>query len=274
MATPSDDRAAPPAAAVSPVLVPQAEWSLAHEEGVLVLTGGADALFAFVDLEPEAALGLLSAWRSGPIDPAALDPAARDVLFQLRDIGAVRGVPRERADLRMGLRFVGAALDALEHELVRQGLAPAAEGDDLLLLVRTNAELKQACDDGYGSLATPHLLLDLGFRDTISLGPLVFPGETACLGCLVGRIAHYWGDARPPERPAALRHAALAAALVGLELERFAAGDYRLVNETVSFRLDRLETRRSSVYRLPWCPVCRAPEEPVGSIPLPWAGGT
>jgi len=254
----------------SPRLIAQPDWSLSYEEGIVVASGGADALFAIPDLDSEDANALLDAWRSGAIDPAALAPDARGAAFRLRDLGVVRGEPQARVDLRLGLRFVGARLDGLVQAFVREELVEAEGEADLVVFVRTNAVLAEACGGDYASLQAPHLLLDLGFRHTVSLGPLVFPGETACLGCLVGRIAHYWGDARPPEHPAVQRHASLAAALLAHEVERFALGDFRLVNETVALCLDRLETRRESVYRLPWCPVCRQEEERLGSIPLPW----
>ena len=243
------------------------------EDDVLVLSGGADALFAFPDLDRSDAELLLGAWTSGLVAVDALTPDARETVWRLRDVGALRGEERDVASVRFEVRVVGSPVDGLVDELEHQGYAPTGADPELVVFVRTNAALKESCGPDYASLEAPHLLLDLGFRHTMSLGPLVFPGETACLACLVGRIARYWGDARPPDQPAALRHVPLAAALLALEIERFASGDYRLVNETVSISLDRLETTRSGVYRLPWCPVCRDVVQPVGSIPLPWTAG-
>lgn len=252
-------------------LVANPEWSLVFEDGVLLVSGGADAVYAFPDLDHHDALALAEAWRSGSLDPSGFSTDVREAIFRLRDLGAVRGKAREVTSVGVELRFVGDPLRELSGELEQHGLHAVAEHADLVVFVRTNAGLGETCAAGYEALRAPHLLLDLGFHHTLSLGPLVFPGETACLACLVGRIARSWGDARPPERPAVTKHASLAAALLALEVESFAAGDHRLVNETVSISLDRLETRRGSVHRLPWCPVCREEATPLGSIPLPWA---
>lgn len=251
-------------------LVRDPAWRVDREDGLLVVSGGADALYALTDVDQTVAEEVVAVCGRELIDPGALSEPVRDVVIELRSAGVLRAIRPEAAPSRVELRFVGRALPDVEVELARRG-AHVVEGDaDLVVFVRTDAELKDACGPGYESVRTPHLLLDLGFHHTISLGPLVFPGETACFGCLVGRIARYWGDARPPERPAVQNHAPLAVSLLALELERFGAGDWRLVNETVSWCLDRLETRRGRVYRLPWCPRCGDEGEQLGSIPLPW----
>lgn len=61
---------------------------------------------------------------------------------------------------------------------------------DLAVLVRTNSTYANCFKKTkYQSIAKPHPLVHLAFHHTLSLGPLVFPGETACVACLQGRVS-------------------------------------------------------------------------------------
>lgn len=68
---------------------------------------------------------------------------------------------------------------------------------DLLVIIRTSVKLAETMED-YKKIRCPHLFVDIAYDHTLSLGPLVFPGETSCLGCFIGRITRNWGDAEPP----------------------------------------------------------------------------
>jgi bacteriocin biosynthesis cyclodehydratase domain-containing protein len=111
----------------------------------------------------------------------------------------------------------------------------------------------------------------VAYHHTVSLGPLVVAGETACFACLAGRIGAAWGDPAPPERPAVLGGAGLAAALAVRELEAVAGGDVRLANATAAYDLASHRVLVETLYRLPWCPICGDRSAPEGPIALPWA---
>lgn len=259
-------------------LAPSDEWALEYEAGVLLLHGGADHLYGIEDVEADAAAELQALWRSEAPDVGQLSEKAQRLVPQLVEAGAI--VP----ELHVGpprvveLAFVGDGDPRLAEEIARVGATCGVElarggTSELVVFVRTNGALRDVCTDSYLELRRPHLLLDTAFHHTLSLGPLVFPGDTACLGCLAGRIGHCWGDARPPARPAMQRHRVLLASILVLELEKIAAGDYGLANTTISWSVREHELERHSVYKLPWCPVCgdRGRVESPGSIGLPWA---
>jgi bacteriocin biosynthesis cyclodehydratase domain-containing protein len=254
------------------------EWSVTHEGGFLIASAGADELYAIEDVPDETAAELAALW-ARPAYPADLSKGAALLVPQLLNIGAlvrdvVPGPPRGVAVIFSGPR---------DEDLVHAFVAEAAEmrgwslvepcEAELTLVARTGGRLVEISDRVSDRLAGPHLLLDVAYNHCISLGPLVFLGETACLACLAGRIGQYWGDPVPPERPAIQRNARLIAGLAALELERAAAGDYSLVNTTVAFDLRRYEVVRHPLYKLPWCPVCGEHDrgQRVGLIPLPWA---
>jgi bacteriocin biosynthesis cyclodehydratase domain-containing protein len=145
---------------------------------------------------------------------------------------------------------------------------------DLLVWIRTRTSLLDTLGD-YATVRVPHLLVDLAYHHTLSIGPLVWPGDTACLGCFGGRIRHLWGDPTPPAAPRALAALPLAASLVQTELDVFRERGScpALVERAVVLDLETLTTRVERVHRLPWCPFCFPPgaEHGAGSFALPWA---
>ena len=140
----------------------------------------------------------------------------------------------------------------------------------MTVVVRTNAPLRALLDvaaDLHRQQAA-HVFCDLAFHHTVGLGPQVVPGDTSCLGCLVARVGVRWGDPEPPDAPAALSDAALAARLVARALGN---DNGSLVNAAVSLDLATLTSRREPLWRSPACAVCS--DWPVdGRIPLPWGG--
>ena len=258
--------------------MPSEHWSLLYEGGLLVVSGGADELYAIDDATPEAAAELTEAWQSARLDREELSPAARELLDRLVTAGIARPELSEWPPRKVALLHVGDPSPELDGALLAALDASAAleaaelEECDFAVFVRTNGQLIGPYEGVPEWRRRPHLLLDTAYHHTISLGPLVFAGDTACLGCLGGRIGHLWGDAPPPARPAVQRHATLVASLLAVELEKIAAGYLGLVNATISWDLRRWEIKRNAVYKLPWCPLCDEPEaaELLGSIDLSW----
>jgi bacteriocin biosynthesis cyclodehydratase domain-containing protein len=267
----------------SPVTVryiPSERWTLRHEDGLLLLSAGADELYAIEDVVPETAAELAAAWQRETLSYESLSAPARAVVEQLVTAGIVVPERLERRRWRVTSQCVGDGCSGLERAIrvaLESSLAVEAgelEQSDLVVFVRTNGRLIDVYEGTPGWQARPHLLLDAAYEHTVSLGPLVFFGDTACLGCVAGRIGHYWGDVAPPPRPAVLRFPTLVAELLALELDKIAGGDTGLVNATVSWDLRGWAINRNAVYKLPWCPLCGDLEAPaqLGSIDLPWAG--
>jgi hypothetical protein len=258
--------------------VPSDCWTLLDEGGLVVVSAGADELYAIDDATSEAAAELTEAWQARSIDREKLSPAARELLDRLVTAGIARPElsewpPRKVALLQVGdpaPELDGALLDALGASDALE--AAELDESDFAVFVRTNGALIGPYDGVPDWRERPHLLLDTAYHHTISLGPLVFADDTACLGCLGGRIGHLWGDAPPPARPAVQRHATLVASLLAVELEKIAAGDLGLVNATISWDLRRWDIKRNAVFKLPWCPLCgqEEPAELLGSIDLSW----
>ena len=270
--------ASPPVDVATMTYVADPAWALVHDPGLLVLHAGADELFAIEDVSDAVAAELLALWREPLMDPDVLSQEAGDVFEQLKSAGIVRNAIAPRRAYTLGLRFAGAPDGAFTAALAAAlpgRIAPhrRQRRSRSVLVVRTSGTLAELTGDGYAELATPHLLLDLAFGHTICLGPLVFAGQTACLACLGGRIAHLWGDLAPPPRPRMTDHPGLAAGLAALAVGEILLRDGRsLVNRTVSHDFAAHAVRSASVYRLPMCPACSplAPERR-GSIELPWA---
>lgn len=166
---------------------------------------------------------------------------------------------------------VGPPADELTAELARLGAALVDPEDaDLVVVVRTGAPLRALLPvaERFAAGRQPHLLCDLANHATIVLGPLVVPGLTACLSCLVGRLAARWGDPDPPPRPAAVGEPALVAALLWRALRTVGGGGYELVERTVALDLRDLSTTAEAVLPASECPVCPR-VDPIG-VRLPW----
>ena len=254
--------------------VPDSEWRLIFDHGLLVLSAGADRLYAMEDVAEETANELIERWDQEQLDAAELSPPALELLSRLVDVGLLRRSSVDELPQRIGVRWAGEPDHDLGNRL-RDFLAgsdflePSVDAIDVVLVVRTTARLVELYRSPE-AIPVPHLLLDVAYHHTISIGPLVFTGETACLACLAGRVNHLWGDPEPPARPSALRAAPLAAALAVLELEKVAGGDYGLANATVAYDLESRRLVAGAVYRLPWCPVCGDGGESAGMVDLPW----
>lgn len=250
------------------------------EDDRLVASAGADALFLLDELDARGARALLELWDKDQLDaaPAALAGAVRD----LTRLGAAGPAAEPVGTLGYHLAAVGeagsleaalAALTTLDTGLERASLADAT----LAVVVRAGGTLFEVADFA-ARIKVPHLFVDLAYEHTLSIGPLVFPGETACVSCLAGRIRFTWGDPPPPPAPLAAGRAAVAAGFLADQLCVFRRTGTcsALVARTLAIDLDAVTTHAERVHRLPWCPVC-FPDEGAfgdGSTLLPWAQGT
>ncbi|MEU4442139.1 hypothetical protein AB0K14_15265 [Actinosynnema sp. NPDC050801] len=245
-------------------LVPDPAWHVQVQDEGLVVHAGADLAYLLSDVpsaEARLLVELFEPVRRGtarPLDPERLSGPVR---AQLRSLGALRpaGLPVPDEPLNVGVRVVGTAPAGLGDHF-----PPHGGEADVVLVVRTNGTL---ADLAALREPKPHLLLDLAYHHTASLGPFVVPGASACLGCLAVRARHRWGDPRPPQRPAAttadfpLRWAKHA-------ITRLAAGSLALLDRVVTLHLDEFTTTAEDVLPAADCEAC--PRFEVGRVDLPW----
>lgn len=255
-------------------LVADAGWRAEARDEGLVLHAGADQNYlvpgiAAADARPIATL--FGAAGPGQLDPAELPAGARAVLPQIRALGALRPACLPQPDrpraIPVAIRVLGATPVALMRSLERR-FSPVG-GTGLTLVVRTSATLRDL-SDAAADLASggPYLLLDLAYHHTIALGPLVVPGQSACVGCLAARAGVRWGDPRPPATPRATGRADLATALAGHAVDEIGRGSLTLLERVVAFDLEGFTTTAEHVLPAADCPVCPGLE--AGRITLPW----
>jgi bacteriocin biosynthesis cyclodehydratase domain-containing protein len=256
-------------------------WRLFWEAESLVVSAGADEQLLIDELDRERSARFFAAYEAD--DFAPLEEADDEWRAFLRRLETAGVLYRRRAftpPLRVKLAWsvtVDARLEALLAHVLASSLrlklvSGAGEEADLVVVVRTSEALLEAAER---SIPTPHLLVDAAYHHTVSVGPLVWPGATACLQCFAGRIRHGWGDPSPPPEPLAARSHPFLAGLIVLLLERFEreGGLPLLTNRAHVINLATLATKTELVHRLPWCPRCfpeRAPHG-TGTFSLPWA---
>ncbi|ONI88450.1 hypothetical protein ALI22I_19015 [Saccharothrix sp. ALI-22-I] len=248
-------------------LVPDPAWRAQIQDEGLVVHAGADLAYLLPDVPSAEARVLVELFEpvlrgsARPLDPEQLTAPVRAHLPQLRSLGALRpaGLPAPDKPLNVGVRVVGAEPAGLGRHFDRNSAQP-----DVVLIVRTTGTLRDLAELREPK---PHLLLDLAYHHTASLGPFVVPGASACLGCLAVRARHRWGDPEPPARPAATtadfpflwaKHA----------IDRLAAGSLALLDRVVTLHLDEFTTTAEDVLPAADCDVC--PRFEVGRVELPW----
>jgi hypothetical protein len=241
---------------------PRSSWTLAIEDGRLVVSGGADEVYVAEEIDDQTVRLVQRQWHAGELDPDSMPAEGRLLVQQLLAAGVLDGPPAAERSFRV--LWAGDELPDLHARLeefaARRGLTadPAAA---FTLVVRSNASL---LDLAALELPGPHLLADVAYQHTLSLGPLVLPPDTSCLGCLAGRIASAWGDQPTPPRPAVNDEPELVASLAVRELDAVHAGSLALANRTVAYDLRQHELQSSSLFKLPWCPRCGDVEPAVG----------
>lgn len=238
-------------------------WAVRHQDDGLIVHGGADAVYLIPGVVANTWNELDFLRDGAAFGRGGLSVEADAVVEQLLTVGVVR---REDTPGNGGLRRVQITIHgeadpgvvpAIQAALQSTGITIVDDAPDLHVIVRTGGRLAGMIEvtrewDG------PHILLDLAYQHTVSLGPLVFPGDSACLGCLAGRIGSTWGDATAPPQPAALGHLPLGAALLASELVNIAGGGLSLINRTVAYDVAAHRVEGAALYRVPGCAYCDA----------------
>ena len=241
----------------------------------LLAQAGADEVY-LIDEAPQSELArILTLCESGDAALHADDPHIGAALRQLRRLGAlVPAAASQPFDTRARLVWVGSRCDPLADGLRAQGWHLLEDSADapLTLIVRTSGDWAALLNEAARWQAMgPHLLIDLSHHHTLSVGPLVVPGQTACLACLGHRIVHRWGDLPPPQEPKMLQRAGGVAAML---VDAVRLGP-ELVEQVATLDLRHLRMSRHRVHVQPGCPVCQATRlnpaiAPAQPFDLPW----
>jgi hypothetical protein len=247
-------------------------WRAFAVEGGVELTAGADLAYLLPDLPAADAAFLVTLFgsRDGTSErlvPDRVPDSVRDLIPRLRALGALRptGLPG-RPDLTVCLAILGDEPPALRATLAN-AISIVDREADLILVVRTTSTWQDVTAAAAG-LDRPHLLLDLAYDHRVSIGPLVVPGASACLGCLALRVTRRWGDRPPPDVPHGLADPALSAAIAAHVIRRIGSGSLTLLERFVTCDLDELATTTEHVLPSAGCPIC--PQATVGRVDLPW----
>ncbi|MDO5082470.1 MAG: TOMM precursor leader peptide-binding protein [Arachnia propionica] len=130
-------------------------------------------------------------------------------------------------------------------------------GADLVVVVRHRSTHREILEQ-VRELERVHLYADISFHHTVSIGPLVIPHETPCIGCLYGRLQERWGDHRPAPQPAVVTEfGQLVSALLSTEVGRVLAGDTALVGRTIAWDLEQRRVVSERLLTVPICSYCQ-----------------
>lgn len=257
--------------------IPNPNWTIIYEKEKLILSAGADKILAIEDVLPETALEIIKHWRRKSINLTAFSPRAKNIFDQLITANIVKlANSKDRVEFKsISISFSGDKLPVFNNDFRKtlSGITFADEDNaELIIYIRTNCLLKNVVTDSYTNVNKPHLFVDLAYEHTFSLGPLVFPDETACIGCLIGRLSNYWGDPEPPRKPKIQENLGIILNVLSREVKKIIEGDQGLINKTISYDFENYRIKTDKIYKLPWCRFChkRLPIENLGYIDLPW----
>ena len=254
-------------------------WCLEMHGERLIASAGADEIYVVDEAPTPVVQQILEACGDGLAAELQDDLQCGAAVRQLRRLGAL--IPSEAAlatsAKRTSVTWLGEPLPALTIALQAQGWQIMDSSDDapLVMLVRTNASWAEAL--AAYQTSTPkqvHVLIDMAYHHTVCIGPMVVPGQTACIACLGHRLMHRWGDLHPPAEPAGLQRATGVAALLADATQLSS----RLVERSISLDISQLKLQSSVVFPTPGCPVCEATgaqfmgdaKLSAGKLQLPW----
>jgi len=241
-------------------------WIARREDATLVLSAGGDEEHVVSDLG-EATLELIDTW----LDREDIGSGTGGEAKQLREYLLLLGAAIPDAsttERRPAWTVVGPGHWASELRRRVDQLHPTARGADLL--IRDGGSLDDLRSAGH-ELSNPYLIVDATYHHTISIGPYVVPGLSACAGCLAGRIERRWGESDIAKSPGIQRWTGLAADLIACQLELISANRSALLNATISWDVGSGNSTRDDLLRFPNCEACGM-KSSTGRVRLPWLG--
>jgi len=262
-------------------------WNVLIENGKLLITKGADEIYLIDELDENEANALYAAYQINNLNNSDVqdNEKIRNAILKLEKAGVIykstEEIEKLKENLSFSLRWIGAEHSKISNLLEefcknskQLSLTKAEKSSMFSVVIRGSGKLTEVMKN-YSEIEHPHLFVDIAYDHTISLGPLVFPKETACLGCFVGRLTRNWGDAEPPQISNMSDSAEFIAALVFEQVKVFQnlGSCPELIEKAWTFNSRDLTTKVDNVFRLPWCPICypNKPKEGTGSFELPWS---
>jgi hypothetical protein len=248
-------------------------WTLRwdDQQHLLMAEAGDDERFGLSELDALEAAPLLSAWGADSFAALADAPlATQTALEKLRLLGAVTSGPTPTTTkLRVWAIPVGQAAKPAVNALT------ALHRDHLEFLEpdgSTNVAFAVVlrCGGSYAHLLTatntlahiPHLFVDASFHHTVSIGPVVVPGVSACLGCLTARLRARWAETTPPPIPMVSEHPELLAALSLDEILKWQQGKSLLVGKVRQIDTHTWHTATDTLLKTTPCQRCLESETP------------
>ncbi|HBY21540.1 MAG: hypothetical protein A2Y24_06120 [Clostridiales bacterium GWE2_32_10] len=260
-------------------------WNIIIEEKKLFITKGSDEIYFLDEVPEEQAQIIYDAYKSNNLDELyAKEKSLQPIINKLEMAGVIyKGKESEgdtTSNISVNFKWYGSKNEKIQMLLTQFisesqdiSISNNLKTSDLLILIRTSGNLSDIMSD-YKEVDIPHIFIDVAYDHTISVGPMVFPKETACLGCFIGRITRNWGDAEPPRVPSATKSAEIIASFIFEHIKIFQkfGNCPELVNQVFTFNLNDFTIKYDKVFKLPWCPNCFNEKTPegTGSFELPW----
>ena len=253
-------------------------WNIFMEDNKLFITNGADEIYYLDEVCDEQAKVIYEAYNNNLLDELLEDSAYYEVISKLEKAGVIykKRFASSNKKIRLYIRYYGKPNDKLKNEInyvisKRKNIKLVDEmgSSDLTLLIRINVPLMTLLED-YSKITIPHILIDLGYANNISIGPIVYE-ETACLGCYIGRVAKNWGDSLPPIEPEVTNKVELISSFIVERIDEFIiyGNCPDLINGVWNYNVNTNCSAYNKIYRLPWCPHCNDKDDnPI--IDLPW----
>ncbi|MBR3163231.1 MAG: hypothetical protein IKF17_03945 [Clostridia bacterium] len=250
-------------------------WNMFVEENKLFIAKGADEIYFLDDINEEDANNIYKAYSDD-----MFENIDENVLKKLEKVGVIYKniLKTPTNELKICIKYYGTNTEDI-HNCIMNYISKKSditvtdklENCDLLLMIRTNSQLKDVLQD-YDKIDVPHLFVDIAYANTISIGPLVYKSDTACLGCYIGRLAKHWGDMVPPEEPQVIKKHDLIALLTIERIDEFLnlGNCPDLINGVWNFNFNEFKSSLDIIHKLPWCPICNENKENP-KIELPWA---
>jgi hypothetical protein len=233
---------------------------------------GDDERFGLSELDIVEATPLLNAWIANSFTSLETASAVtRKALEKLRILGAVTsGLPPTHKALHVFVMALGEGAQttvSVLQSFVRSHLQISSSLDqintvdfDLAIVIRSGGSYEDLLTSTRALATIPHLLVDASFHHTISIGPLVVPGISACLRCLTTRLANRWGETTPPAQPKVSESPELLAALALHEILVWQEGLSLLVGKVRQIDTHTWHTATDTLLRTTPCHRCSESE--------------
>lgn len=231
------------------------EWTIKKQDNNLILYGGADSIFS-IEIEDGNESFFESLTHNQKFTSDSLDIFDKRIFEQLLTAEIIK--PSIKTKTKSTVAIIGDDIDLNLTGSEQLAFTDNMSPHDYLLIVRSTSSYSGLLKKiNYYNIKKVHLFFDVAFNHTISIGPLVFPGETACLACLTGRISNRWNDDTPPPMPSmTINNHDLIKGIIISELTKIIDGDTSLINKTVSWNFQNRTVESYQLLKVPLCPIC------------------